>query len=79
MLSFVTTEEVVALFNIFFDHINVRVSLSLNPAYHLINFPLKTHCSLLDRNFHTPSLVCSRSPFLLTTSKLPVYPKEVSP
>jgi hypothetical protein len=26
------------------------------------------HCNLLDRNFHTPSLVCSRSPFLLTTS-----------
>ena len=26
------------------------------------------HCSLLDRNFHTPALVCSRSPFLLTTS-----------
>lgn len=26
------------------------------------------HCNLLDRSFHTPSLVCSRSPFLLTTS-----------
>jgi hypothetical protein len=26
------------------------------------------HCNLLNRNFHTPSLVCSRSPFLLTTS-----------
>ena len=26
------------------------------------------HCNLLDRDFHTPSLVCSRSPFLLTTS-----------
>jgi hypothetical protein len=25
------------------------------------------HCNLLDRNFHTPALVCSRSPFLLTT------------
>ena len=25
------------------------------------------HYGLLDRNFHTPSLVCSRSPFLLTT------------
>ncbi|KAF9014122.1 hypothetical protein BDQ17DRAFT_1396179 [Cyathus striatus] len=48
MLSFVSTEEVVALFNIYFDHINM-------------------HCNLLDRNFHTPSLVCSRSPFLLTT------------
>ncbi|KDR73689.1 hypothetical protein GALMADRAFT_251485 [Galerina marginata CBS 339.88] len=48
MLSFVTTEEVVALFNIYFDHIHM-------------------HCNLLDRNFHTPSLVCSRSPFLLTT------------
>ncbi|TFK36330.1 fungal-specific transcription factor domain-containing protein [Crucibulum laeve] len=48
MLSFVSTDEVVALFNIYFDHINM-------------------HCSLLDRNFHTPSLVCSRSPFLLTT------------
>ncbi|CAA7270959.1 unnamed protein product [Cyclocybe aegerita] len=48
MLSFVSTEEVVALFNIYFDHVHM-------------------HCSLLDRNFHTPSLVCSRSPFLLTT------------
>ncbi|KAG6867611.1 hypothetical protein C0993_000552 [Termitomyces sp. T159_Od127] len=48
MLSFVSTEDVVALFNIFFDHIAM-------------------HCNLLDRAFHTPSLVCSRSPFLLTT------------
>ncbi|KAF9442203.1 hypothetical protein P691DRAFT_779516 [Macrolepiota fuliginosa MF-IS2] len=48
MLSFVSTDEVVELFNLYFDHINM-------------------HCSLLDRNFHTPSLVCSRSPFLLTT------------
>jgi len=48
MLSFVSTEEVLALFNIFFDHMNM-------------------HCNLLDRDFHTPSLVCSRSPFLLTT------------
>ncbi|KAJ7193876.1 fungal-specific transcription factor domain-containing protein [Mycena pura] len=48
MLSFVSTEEVVALFKIFFEHVNL-------------------HCNLLDGNFHTPSLVCSRSPFLLTT------------
>ncbi|KAG1863638.1 fungal-specific transcription factor domain-containing protein [Suillus subalutaceus] len=48
MLSFVSTEQVVALFDIFFDHLNV-------------------HCELFDREFHTPSLVCSRSPFLLTT------------
>lgn len=48
MLSFVSTEEVVELFNIYFDHISM-------------------HCNLLDRNFHTPALVCSRSPFLLTT------------
>ncbi|KAK7038187.1 fungal-specific transcription factor domain-containing protein [Favolaschia claudopus] len=48
MLSFVTTDEVVDLFNIFFEHINM-------------------HSNLLDRDFHTPSLVCSRSPFLLTT------------
>ncbi|KAL0946465.1 hypothetical protein HGRIS_012685 [Hohenbuehelia grisea] len=48
MLGFVTTEEVVALFNIFFDHMSM-------------------HINLLDRDFHTPSLVCSRSPFLLTT------------
>jgi hypothetical protein len=27
------------------------------------------HCELFSREFHTPSLVCSRSPFLLTTSK----------
>jgi len=27
------------------------------------------HCNLLDSGFHTPSLVCSRSPFLLTTSE----------
>ncbi|KAF8237671.1 hypothetical protein L208DRAFT_476330 [Tricholoma matsutake] len=48
MLSFVSTDDVVALFNIYFDHVNM-------------------HCRLLDRDFHTPSLVCSRSPFLLTT------------
>ncbi|KAI8989815.1 fungal-specific transcription factor domain-containing protein [Trametes punicea] len=48
MLSFVSTEEVVALFTIYFDHMNV-------------------HCPLLDPEFHTPSLVCSRSPFLLTS------------
>ncbi|KAH9952175.1 hypothetical protein B0H21DRAFT_17239 [Amylocystis lapponica] len=48
MLTFVSTEEVVELFKIYFDNMNV-------------------HCSLLDPDFHTPSLVCSRSPFLLTT------------
>ncbi|KAF9053126.1 fungal-specific transcription factor domain-containing protein [Panaeolus papilionaceus] len=48
MLSFVSTEEVVALFKIFFDHIHM-------------------HCNVLDPDFHTPALVCSRSPFLLTT------------
>ncbi|KAI0636582.1 fungal-specific transcription factor domain-containing protein [Trametes polyzona] len=48
MLSFVSTEEVVALFKIYFDHMNV-------------------HSPLLDPDFHTPSLVCSRSPFLLTS------------
>ncbi|EIW84743.1 hypothetical protein CONPUDRAFT_116908 [Coniophora puteana RWD-64-598 SS2] len=50
MLSFVNTEEVVALFDIYFDNMNVC-----------------PHCSLLDRDLHTPSLICSRSPFLLTT------------
>ncbi|OCH93849.1 hypothetical protein OBBRIDRAFT_723939 [Obba rivulosa] len=48
MLSFVSTEEVVALFKIYFEKMNI-------------------HCALLDPEFHTPSLVCSRSPFLLTT------------
>ncbi|KAI0273517.1 fungal-specific transcription factor domain-containing protein [Gloeopeniophorella convolvens] len=48
MLTFVSTEEVVALFDIYFEQLNM-------------------HCNLLDRDFHTPSLVCSRSPFLLTT------------
>ncbi|CDO73651.1 hypothetical protein BN946_scf185014.g121 [Trametes cinnabarina] len=48
MLSFVSTEEVVALFKLYFDHMNV-------------------HSPLLDPEFHTPSLVCSRSPFLLTS------------
>ncbi|KAI0256586.1 fungal-specific transcription factor domain-containing protein [Lactifluus subvellereus] len=48
MLNFVSTEEVVALFDIYFDQLNL-------------------HCNLLDRDVHTPSLVCSRSPFLLTT------------
>ncbi|TBU50302.1 fungal-specific transcription factor domain-containing protein [Dichomitus squalens] len=48
MLSFVSTEEVVALFKIYFDHLNVQASF-------------------LDPDFHTPSLVCSRSPFLLTS------------
>ncbi|KAF7440277.1 hypothetical protein PC9H_000621 [Pleurotus ostreatus] len=50
MLSFTTTEEVVALFNMFVSH---------NGRHMFAN--------ILDRNFHTPSLVCSRSPFLLTT------------
>ncbi|KAF9479273.1 hypothetical protein BDN70DRAFT_807308 [Pholiota conissans] len=57
MLSFVSTEEVVALFNIYFDHIHASPPSGLRFM----------HCNLLDRNFHTPSLVCSRSPFLLTT------------
>ncbi|KAG9122257.1 hypothetical protein FRC07_001458 [Ceratobasidium sp. 392] len=48
MLSFVNTEEVVELFDIYFDHINIQ-------------------SGLLERGFHTPSMVCSRSPFLLTT------------
>ncbi|KAG8747559.1 hypothetical protein FRC10_000695 [Ceratobasidium sp. 414] len=48
MLSFVSTEEVVELFDIYFDHINIQ-------------------CGLLEHGFHTPSMVCSRSPFLLTT------------
>ncbi|KIY71047.1 hypothetical protein CYLTODRAFT_346620 [Cylindrobasidium torrendii FP15055 ss-10] len=48
MLSFVSTNEVVALFDIFFNHMNM-------------------HVNVLDRDFHTASLVCSRSPFLLTT------------
>ncbi|KAI0958055.1 hypothetical protein AcW1_006243 [Taiwanofungus camphoratus] len=48
MLSFVSTEEVIALFNIYFEHMNM-------------------HCMLLDPDYHTPALVCSRSPFLLTT------------
>ncbi|KAI1794724.1 fungal-specific transcription factor domain-containing protein [Ganoderma leucocontextum] len=48
MLSFVSTEEVVALFKIYFDHLNVQAPF-------------------LDPEFHTPSLVCSRSPFLLTS------------
>ncbi|KAF8163657.1 fungal-specific transcription factor domain-containing protein [Crassisporium funariophilum] len=56
MLSFVGTEEVVALFDIYFNHIHASPLLFIS-----------MHCNLLDRNFHTPSLVCSRSPFLLTT------------
>ncbi|KAA1469252.1 hypothetical protein DENSPDRAFT_834825 [Dentipellis sp. KUC8613] len=47
MLNFTETHEVVALFKIYFDHVNM-------------------HCNVLDPAFHTPSLVCSRSPFLLT-------------
>ncbi|KAI0077103.1 hypothetical protein K474DRAFT_1621646 [Panus rudis PR-1116 ss-1] len=48
MLSFVSNEEVIALFRIYYEKMNY-------------------HCNLLDPAFHTPSLVCSRSPFLLTT------------
>jgi len=36
--------------------------------YYSTRVQSQMHCSLLERNFHTPSLVCSRSPFLLTTS-----------
>ncbi|KAG7092912.1 hypothetical protein E1B28_009217 [Marasmius oreades] len=48
MLNFVSTSEVVDMFNIYYDHMNM-------------------HVNILDRAFHTPSLICSRSPFLLTT------------
>ncbi|KAH8813625.1 fungal-specific transcription factor domain-containing protein [Flagelloscypha sp. PMI_526] len=48
MLTFTSKEQVMRLFNIFFDNINA-------------------HVPLLEREFHTPALVCSRSPFLLTT------------
>ncbi|GAB1520053.1 hypothetical protein RhiTH_003126 [Rhizoctonia solani] len=48
MLSFVSTEEVLELFEIYFDHLNAQ-------------------SGLLERGFHTPSMICSRSPFLLTT------------
>ncbi|KZT36639.1 hypothetical protein SISSUDRAFT_1071465 [Sistotremastrum suecicum HHB10207 ss-3] len=48
MLSFVSTNEVLELFKLFFEHIN-------------------HHCCLLVPEYHTPSFVCSRSPFLLTT------------
>ena len=34
------------------------------------------HCNLLDRDFHSPSLVCSRSPFLLTTSESTLSSEE---
>ncbi|KAG9039454.1 hypothetical protein FRB95_010743 [Tulasnella sp. JGI-2019a] len=47
MLTFVPKEEVLELFAIFFDHMNM-------------------HVAVLDPAWHTPSLVCSRSPFLLT-------------
>ncbi|KZS89974.1 hypothetical protein SISNIDRAFT_416396 [Sistotremastrum niveocremeum HHB9708] len=48
MLSFVTKEETLELFKIYFQHLNPQ-------------------CNLLVASLHTPSLVCSRSPFLLTT------------
>lgn len=34
-------------------------------------YDAQMHCNLLDPDFHSPALVCSRSPFLLTTSKCP--------
>ncbi|KAG9015703.1 hypothetical protein FRB90_004396 [Tulasnella sp. 427] len=36
---------------------------SLNKMEKTLDIP---HCTMLDPNWHTPSLVCSRSPFLLT-------------
>lgn len=39
------------------------------PCDAVSKYSLQVHCELFDREFHTPSLVCSRSPFLLTTSK----------
>ncbi|GJJ12364.1 hypothetical protein Clacol_006605 [Clathrus columnatus] len=48
MLNFVSTPQVVDLFNIYFEYMN-------------------PHCNLLEKDLHTPSFVCSRSPFLLTT------------
>lgn len=36
-------------------------------CYRYFNY-MNMHCSLLVQDFHTPSLVCSRSPFLLTVS-----------
>ncbi|KAF7337898.1 hypothetical protein MVEN_02012900 [Mycena venus] len=66
MLSFVTTDEVVALFNMFVFFcfaIHAKVTYVGLSFFEHINM----HSNLLDPDFHTPSLVCSRSPFLLTT------------
>ena len=50
----------------YYDHMNVGAP-SLSHDFVLIFCQM--HCNILDRNFHTPSLICSRSPFLLTTSE----------
>lgn len=52
ILDFLSTDEVLELFTIYFDFINVQIPV-------------------LDRAFHTPGLVASRSPFLLTTGASP--------
>jgi hypothetical protein len=52
ILDFLSTDEVLELFSIYFDFINLQVPV-------------------LDRAFHTPGLVASRSPFLLTTGACP--------
>ena len=47
----------------------MNVSLGVNTTdMSLIRWQM--HCHLLDQEFHTPALVCSRSPFLLTSSML---------
>ena len=52
----------------YFDNMNVRRNMRVSHLVVCLHSFWKMHCNVLDRGFHTPSLVCSRSPFLLTTS-----------
>ena len=58
ILDFLSSDEVLELFDIYFDFINLQIPV-------------------LDRTFHTPGLVASRSPFLLTTGELLTSPLEL--
>jgi hypothetical protein len=57
--------------NSYFDHMNVSAPVHMPCGPRSLLAPTQLQCNLLDRNFHTPSLVCSRSPFLLTTGASP--------
>ncbi len=46
--------------------LNILTADQVSDLFDLYFDKMHRHVPVLDREFHTPSLVCSRSPFLLT-------------